>query len=76
MLWHCCGIVIHSRSMAASDDERTSVRLTAAETPDGVGTEALQIATDPDLTLSSDEADALARLLADAAARARSLVAR
>lgn len=74
MLWHCCGILIHSRDLAASDDGRTSVRLTAAETSDGVGADAIQIATDPDLTLNSDEADALGRLLLNAAERARSLV--
>lgn len=74
ILWHCCGVVVHSLDLSMSEDGRTSVRLTAAETPYGMGAEALQIATDPDLTLSNDEADALSRLLADAVALARSLV--
>jgi hypothetical protein len=67
--------VIHSRLLGVSQDGRTTVELTVAETPDGSDAAQIYIETDPSITFSAAELDGFAAMLSAAAGQARMIVA-
>lgn len=75
LLWlDCCDVVVHSLTLAATNDNRMVIMLQSVETQFGLQLPLLQVETEPGITASVEEVEAFARLLDCAAARARETV--